>query len=160
MPESRDITWNEFHWDCRLVATRIATVLQDNNKSIGLLCVARGGLVVGRLIDGHLRSMGLNPSLGVISSQGYDGTEQSDTQTTGEPYWLTGEQPEVVVIIDDMVDTGRTLDSVKAVCKEHDMVAMTAVVYFKPSAKQQPNIYAHMVDDRWLRFPFETEDMT
>lgn len=60
-----------------------------------------------------------------------------------------------ILIVDDVADTGRTLDLVKTFCAEHVREARVAVLYEKPRSIVKCE-YVWERTDRWIDFPWST----
>lgn len=60
-----------------------------------------------------------------------------------------------VLIVDDVADTGKTLELVHEFCADHVAEARTAVLYHKPRSIIVPD-YAWKQTDLWINFPWST----
>jgi hypoxanthine phosphoribosyltransferase len=61
-----------------------------------------------------------------------------------------------VLVVDDVADTGKTLELVRSVIAEHVSEARSAVLYQKPrSVIDAEYVWKHT--DRWINFPWSTE---
>lgn len=54
------------------------------------------------------------------------------------------------LVVDDICDTGKTLDTI--------LEAPTAVLHYKPTASVQPTFYAKEVGEEWIVYPWERAD--
>lgn len=54
------------------------------------------------------------------------------------------------LVVDDICDTGKTLDTI--------LEAPTAVLHYKATASVQPTLYAKEVGDEWIVYPWERAD--
>ncbi len=63
---------------------------------------------------------------------------------------LTGLKPSRVLVVDDIVDTGKTLS-------EYSTRYDTATLLVKPWAKIKPTYHIHITED-WPVFPYERDD--
>jgi hypoxanthine phosphoribosyltransferase len=61
-----------------------------------------------------------------------------------------------VLVVDDVADTGRTLELVHHFCRGHVAQARTAVLYEKPQSVIKTD-YAWRYTDRWINFPWSTQ---
>ena len=61
-----------------------------------------------------------------------------------------------VLIADDVADTGRTLEHVRAFCADHVAEARIAVIYEKPITVVQSD-YVWRRTDRWIEFPWSID---
>jgi len=81
-----------------------------------------------------------------------------DHQTQSAPVVIKSPDPELmgdgagVLIVDDLVDTGRTLD----VVRDHLPRAHIATVYAKPMGRDRVNTFITEVSqDTWIFFPWD-----
>jgi hypothetical protein len=61
-----------------------------------------------------------------------------------------------VLVVDDVADTGRTLELVHDFCAGHVAEARTAVLCAKPHSVIECD-YAWRHTDKWINFPWSTE---
>jgi hypoxanthine phosphoribosyltransferase len=119
-----------------------------------VLSIARGGLGLG---------MGLGYALDVknlsaVNVEFYTGVdERLDVPIMLPP------TPDVVdlaglriLIADDVADTGRTLETVRAFCADHVAEARSAVIYEKPGTVVRPD-YVWRRTERWIDFPWSAD---
>ncbi|MBS42281.1 MAG: phosphoribosyltransferase [Nocardioides sp.] len=119
-----------------------------------VLAIARGGLGL---------AMGLGYALDVknlsaVNVEFYTAVEQRldvpiMLPPTPDAIDLSGLK---VLITDDVADTGKTLEIVRAYCADHVAEARTAVIYEKPWTVVNPE-YVWRRTDRWINFPWSTE---
>ena len=62
-----------------------------------------------------------------------------------------------VLVVDDVADTGKTLELVHQFCAGHVAEARTAVLYEKPQSIIKAD-FAWRRTDRWVNFPWSTEE--
>jgi len=159
--QQTEISWNEVDHHCRLLANRIAKTVVQTEVQCGLLFVARGGLVLGRMIDGYLRKQGFQLPIGFVQARSYKAIGKIDSAIEmSTVFWPELSIPKLIFIIDDIADTGRTLETVSHLFGEgHNGGIMTVCMFYKAQSTVQPSIYSCMVDDdEWITFPYETED--
>ena len=140
------VSWTELHRDARALAWRLA----DLGPFKGLVAITRGGLVpaaiVARELDVRL--------IETISITSYDHLRQ------GELKVLKGVAPELlrkggegVLIVDDLVDTGKTARVVRELLPD----AHFATVYAKPMGRPLVDTFITEVSqDTWIFFPWDT----
>lgn len=58
--------------------------------------------------------------------------------------------------VDDVADTGKTLELVRDFCSDSVAEARTAVLYSKPHSIIEPD-FAWRRTDKWINFPWSTE---
>jgi hypoxanthine phosphoribosyltransferase len=61
-----------------------------------------------------------------------------------------------VLIADDVADTGKTLEHVRAFCADHVAEARIAVVYEKPWTEVHPE-YVWRRTEKWIDFPWSSQ---
>ncbi len=137
------ISWEQLHRDSKALAWR----LLDLDYFKGIVAITRGGLVpaaiIARELDIHL--------IDTVCISSYDwqdkkGEAQILKKFTGDGKgWL---------LIDDLVDTGRTAKIVKEMVPQ----AHFATVYAKPSGKDTVDTFITEVSqDTWILFPWDSE---
>jgi xanthine phosphoribosyltransferase len=132
------ISWEQLHRDAKALAWR----LLDRGYFQGILAITRGGLVpaaiVARELDIHL-----------VDS--YDWKNKK-----GEAEVLKGFNGDGAgwLLVDDLVDTGRTARIVREMVPK----AHFATVYAKPAGREQVDTYITEVSqDTWILFPWDAE---
>ena len=141
------ISWDQIHRDSRALAWRLA----GRGPEAGwraVVAITRGGMapamIVARELDIRL--------VDTISIRSYD------HQTQGEPEVLSRPDPEVmgdgdgVLVIDDLVDSGKTLEVVRGLYPK----AHFATVYAKPKGEPMVDTFITGVSqDTWIFFPWD-----
>ena len=137
------ISWEQLHRDSRALAWR----LLDMECFKGIIAITRGGLVpaaiVARELDIHL--------IETICISSYDWKDKK-----GKAEVLKGVEGsgEGWLLIDDLVDTGRTAGVVKEMVPK----AHFATVYAKPAGRNEVDTYITEVSqDTWILFPWDAE---
>ncbi|HUF56201.1 MAG TPA: xanthine phosphoribosyltransferase [Thermohalobaculum sp.] len=142
------VSWEQIHRDSRALAWR----LDKQGPGPGgewraLVAVTRGGMVPACIVA---RELGIR-IVDTISVKSYDHQSRSDAQVLKAPSEEVGEG-EGVLIVDDLVDTGRTLE----VVRERYPKAHVATVYAKP--KGRPLVHTFITEvsqDTWIFFPWD-----
>jgi xanthine phosphoribosyltransferase len=149
MPEkSFPVSWDQFHRDARALAWR----LNGAGPFQAIVTVTRGGLVpaaiVARELDVRL--------IETVCVQSYDLAKQGDLRI------LKGVAQEIirmngdghgVLIVDDLVDTGKTAKVVRDLLPN----AHFATVYAKPMGRPLVDTFITEVSqDTWIFFPWDT----
>ena len=148
MTESRyqrtyPISWDQLHRDAKALAWR----LLDKDFFKGIIAVTRGGLVPAAIIAREL-DIRLVDTICVSS---YDWQNQK-----GEVKLLKGIEGDGQgwLIIDDLVDTGRT----GKLIREQLPKAHFACIYAKPAGRPLVDTFITEVSqDTWILFPWDTE---
>ncbi len=137
------ISWDQLHRDSKALSWR----LLDHDYFKGIVAVTRGGLVPAAIIAREL-DIRLVDTVCVFSYNWQD--QQGEIEIlksidhSGEG-WL---------IIDDLVDTGRTAESVRKMLPK----AHFATVYAKPAGRPLVDTYVTEVSqDTWILFPWDSE---
>lgn len=151
MPHWEVLTWADFGTAARELAARVSA---DGFRPDVILSIARGGLLLAGGISYALDVK----SVHVMNVKFYtDIDERLEMPVILPPapstVDLTGTR---VLIVDDVADTGRTLELVLAFCAQHVAEARTAVVYEKPGSVVKCE-YVWRRTDRWIDFPWSSE---
>ena len=136
------VSWEELHRHSKALAWR----LMDGGPWQGLVAVTRGGLVPAAIVARELEIRLID----TICIASYDDRSQGDMQVLKEvPGDGTG-----WLIVDDLVDTGRTAQVVRDLLPE----AHFATVYAKPAGRPLVETFITEVSqDTWILFPWDTE---
>ncbi len=137
------ISWDQLHRDSKALAWR----LLDMYYFKGIIAITRGGMVpaavIARELDIHL--------VETICISSYDWKDKK-----GDAEILKGIEGdgEGWLLIDDLVDTGRTAKIVKEMVPK----AHFATVYAKPAGRPLVDTFITEVSqDTWILFPWDTE---
>jgi xanthine phosphoribosyltransferase len=143
------VSWDQFHRDSRALAWR----LHEAGPFDAVVAITRGGLVPAAIVAREL-NVRLIETVCVVSYQDY--------KNQGELKVLKGVAPEVtsmraqgkgVLIVDDLVDTGKTA----RVVRELLPAAHFATVYAKPMGRPLVDTFITEVSqDTWIYFPWDT----
>ena len=142
--KSFPVSWEELHRNSRALAWR----LLEMNTFKGIVAVTRGGLVpaaiVARELDIRLIDTVCVKSYNKKSKGSVNVLKDATASGTGEN-WL---------IVDDLVDTGETIKSIRLTLPD----AHYATVYAKPSGREQVDTFITEVSqDTWIYFPWDME---
>jgi xanthine phosphoribosyltransferase len=147
MPEKAfPVSWDQFHRDARALAWR----LNGAGPFEAIVTVTRGGLVpaaiVARELDLHL--------IETICISSYNHIQQSQLKVLkGVAPELLSKRGEGVLIVDDLVDTGKTARVVRDLLPG----AHFATVYAKPMGRPLVDTFITEVSqDTWIFFPWDT----
>jgi len=141
------VSWDQFHRDARALAWR----LNGAGPFDALVCITRGGLVPAAIVA---RELGIRMIETVCVASYHDYTEQ------GELRVLKGIGAEVraggngrgILVVDDLVDTGKTARVVRDLLPE----AHFATVYAKPMGRPLVDTFVTEVSqDTWIYFPWD-----
>jgi xanthine phosphoribosyltransferase len=143
------VSWDQFHRDSRALAWR----LHAAGPFDALVCITRGGLVPAAVVAREL-NVRVIETICIASYQDY--RNQGDIKVIkGVAAEITSmrAQGKGVLIVDDLVDTGKTARVVREILP----AAHFATVYAKPMGRPLVDTYVTEVSqDTWIYFPWDT----
>jgi len=145
-----DLSWFRIQTDIEELASKIRSSGEEFDH---MLCVARGGLVIGGLLS-HLIKVG---KISSIDLKHYKGQMALEEVSEISPACAVT-QGEKVLVVDDLVDTG---DTAKFVHDKYgdDVNIKVAVLYDKTEGKNPPDFCVEEAPaDEWITFPWEIGD--
>jgi xanthine phosphoribosyltransferase len=144
------VSWDQFHRDSRALAWRLS-----GQKAAwqAIVCVTRGGLVPAAIIA---RELGLRLIETVCVASYHDYRDQGGLQVLkpigADIVKLGGGQGAGVLVIDDLVDTGKTAKLVREMVPK----AHYATMYAKPAGRPLVDTFVTEVSqDTWIYFPWD-----
>jgi xanthine phosphoribosyltransferase len=143
------VSWDEFHRDARALAWRLAGA----GPFQAIVAVTRGGLVPAAIVA---RELGIR-LIETVCVASYMHQSQGDVRIlkTVAPDLISaaGGDGKGVLIVDDLVDTGRTARLVRELLPK----AHFATVFAKPMGRPMVDTYITEVSqDTWIFFPWDT----
>jgi xanthine phosphoribosyltransferase len=147
MPEKAfPVSWDQFHRDARALAWR----LNGAGPFSAIVTVTRGGLVPAAIVA---RELGVH-LIETICITSYNHTQQGELKVLkGVAPELLERRGEGVLIVDDLVDTGKTARVVRDLLP----AAHFATVYAKPMGRPLVDTFITEVSqDTWIFFPWDT----
>jgi len=151
--EKVDITWEQLHRDCNLLVKDI----RDNKLEVGVVVgLMRGGMIPATIISYALAVPML--SIGVRTYQGNKKTTHTDVyQSAVEAINNMPQHASInALIVDDISDTGETLDSMLELCSPLFNSVFTLTPYIKMGTKHIPHYYAFTyAKQQWVEFPWD-----
>ncbi|MDF1670876.1 MAG: xanthine phosphoribosyltransferase [Roseovarius sp.] len=142
------VSWDQLHRDARALAWRLDGKGPDGGEWKAVVAITRGGMAPAMIVARELDIRMVD----TISVKSYNNQTQSDPKVIKSPDMdLVGDGTGVLVV-DDLVDTGRTLDVVlKCMPKAH-----IATVYAKPMGRDRVKTFVTEVSqDTWIFFPWD-----
>ncbi|TYB81732.1 xanthine phosphoribosyltransferase [Maritimibacter fusiformis] len=143
------ISWDQIHRDSRALAWRL-----DGHGPLeggawkAVVAITRGGMAPAMIVSRELDIRHVD----TISVKSYNHQEQSEPVVIKSPDMALVGDGEGVLIVDDLVDTGKTLEVVRALMPK----AHFATVYAKPKGKPMVDTYITEVSqDTWIFFPWD-----
>ena len=143
------VSWDQFHRDARALTWR----LNDAGPFKAIVCITRGGLVPAAIVSRELE-IRLIETVCVASYHDYKNQGEAEVIKTVSPHVmeLGGEGGENILIIDDLVDTGKTAKIVREMLPK----AHFATVYAKPIGRPLVDTFVTEVSqDTWIYFPWD-----
>ena len=142
-PQNLTVSWEEMHRNARALAAKL--LKQGTFQAV--IGVARGGLIPATIVA---RELGIR-LVDTVCIAHYD--EQNVLTEPKMMKMLAGDGTGCVVV-DDLVDTGRTL----ALLRQYLPKAHYATIYMKPDGKALVDSYVMEVSqDTWIHFPWEQQ---
>jgi xanthine phosphoribosyltransferase len=143
------VSWDQLHRDARALAWRLQGRGPDNGNWRAVVAITRGGMAPAMIVARELDIRVVD----TVSVKSYDKQNQSEAHLIKAP------NPEImenggegVLIVDDLVDTGKTLELVRALYPK----AHFATVYAKPKGNPMVETYVTEVSqDTWIFFPWD-----
>ena len=142
------VSWDQLHRDARALAWRLDGKGPDNGDCKAVVAITRGGMAPAMIIARELDIR----TVDTISIRSYDHQTQGEARITKHPDMELVGDGEGVLVIDDLVDTGRTLEVVRALLPR----AHIATVYAKPKSRALVQTFVTEVSqDTWIYFPWD-----
>ena len=147
-----------------------ARVFESGFRPSFIVAIWRGGAPIGIAVQELLDYFGVESDHIAIRTSSYSGIDgrASEVRVHGLNYLLKNiEQVDRLLIVDDVFDTGRTIEVVIQTLREkarrntpHEI--RVAVPFYKPSRNQTdriPDYYLHETE-QWIKFPHSLEGLT
>ncbi|MBS1301673.1 xanthine phosphoribosyltransferase [Loktanella sp. SALINAS62] len=148
------ISWDQIHRDSRALAWRLDGLGPDGQageKGGGwkaIVAITRGGMAPAMIVARELDIR----TVDTISVKSYDHQNQSDASVLKTPDADMMGDGTGILIVDDLVDSGRTLELVREMFPK----AHFATVYAKPKGRPQVDTFITEVSqDTWIFFPWD-----
>ncbi len=141
------VSWDQFHRDARALAWR----LHSAGPFEAIVCITRGGLVPAAIVAREL-DLRVIETISVVSYRDYKNQNAPEVVKSIEGKLLaTGGQG--ILVVDDLVDTGKTAKVVRELLPK----AHFAAVYAKPLGRPLVDTFVTEVSqDTWIYFPWDT----
>ncbi len=142
------VSWDQLHRDARALAWRLDGQGPDNGAWRAVVAITRGGMAPAMIVARELDIRMVD----TISVKSYNHQSQSEPQVIKSPDMSVIGDGEGVLVVDDLVDTGKTLE----VVRKHMPKAHVATVYAKPMGRPQVDSFITEVSqDTWIFFPWD-----
>jgi xanthine phosphoribosyltransferase len=148
-PKAFPVSWDQFHRDARALAWR----LSGQGHWEAIVAITRGGLVPAAIVA---RELDIRLIETVCVASYHDYKAQGDLMVMKEVashlIELGGGEGKGILIIDDLVDTGKTAKVVRDMMPK----AHFATVYAKPQGRPMVDTFVTEVSqDTWIYFPWD-----
>jgi len=144
------ITWNVYHDLSRKLAASILSHTPDIDR---IVAISRGGLTLGHLLSDFLRI-----PIATFTIQSYTDIQNQGEIKIVEPL-KTRIRGKKVLIVDDVADSGKTLERAIAYVKRFGPTDITTVtMFYKPRSVYRPDYFAEETT-KWILFPYEPTEM-
>lgn len=142
------VSWDQLHRDARALAWRLQGHGPDEGGWRAVVGITRGGLVPAMIVSRELDIRVVD----TISVKSYSHQSQKDAVVTKSPQAALMGDGTGILIVDDLVDTGKTLELVRGLYPR----AHFATVYAKPQGRGLVDTYVTEVSqDTWIFFPWD-----
>jgi xanthine phosphoribosyltransferase len=142
------ISWDQIHRDSRALAWRLDGKGPGDGTWKAVIAITRGGLAPAMIVARELDIR----TVDTISIKSYDHQQQSEAVVLKSPDMELMGDGEGVLIVDDLVDTGKTLKVVRNLFPK----AHIATVYAKPEGRPMTDSFITEVSqDTWIFFPWD-----
>lgn len=137
------ISWDQLHRDAKALAWR----LLDHDFYQGIIAITRGGLVPAAIIAREL-------DIRLVDTVCVSSYAWKDQKGDVEVLKAIDHDGRGWLIIDDLVDTGRTAEVVRKMLPQ----AHFATIYAKPGGRPLVDTFVTEVSqDTWILFPWDSE---
>jgi len=141
------VSWDQLHRDARALAWRLQGEAPDAGWR-AVVAITRGGMAPAMIVARELDIR----TVDTISVKSYNHQTQSAPEVIKHPDMQLVADGAGVLIVDDLVDTGKTLEVVRA----HMPRARVATVYAKPQGRDMVDTFVTEVSqDTWIFFPWD-----
>lgn len=151
------VSWSDYHGTIERLARAVHGSAWPFNQ---IVCIARGGLRVGDTLSRIFKQ-----PLAIISTQSYTGEGGMERGAITVAEHMTMTTPGLgdrILLVDDLVDSGITLEVVRDHLAEKYAVReiRTAVLWYKACSRFKPDYFVdYLADNPWIHQPFEPYDV-
>ena len=142
------ISWDQIHRDSRALAWRLDGQGPGDGGWRAVVAITRGGMAPAMIVSRELDIR----TVDTISIKSYDHQQRSDAVVLKSPDAALMGDGTGILIVDDLVDSGKTLEVVRAMYPR----AHFATVYAKPKGRPMVDTFITEVSqDTWIFFPWD-----
>lgn len=140
------VSWDQFHRDARALAWRLASA----GPFQSIVCITRGGLVPAAIVA---RELGTRVIETICVASYHDYKTQGGIEVLKDVAQdIAATSGEGILVIDDLVDTGKTAKVVRDMLPK----AHFATIYAKPLGRPMIDTFVTEVSqDTWIYFPWD-----
>lgn len=147
------VSWDQIHRDSRALAWRLDGEGPDDGAWRAVVAITRGGMAPAMIVSRELDIRTVDTiSIKSYHSGGGKADQRREAEILKSPDPDLMGDGEGILIVDDLVDTGRTLELVRSRYPK----AHVATVYAKPMGRPQVDTFITEVSqDTWIFFPWD-----
>ncbi|EAQ01155.1 xanthine phosphoribosyltransferase [Pseudooceanicola batsensis HTCC2597] len=142
------VSWDQIHRDSRALAWRLDGHGPDDGNWKAVVAITRGGMAPAMIVARELDIRMVD----TISVRSYHHQAQGEAEILNTPDAGMMGDGTGVLVVDDLVDSGKTLELVRQMYPK----AHFATVYAKPKGREQVDTFITEVSqDTWIFFPWD-----
>ncbi|SIN87912.1 xanthine phosphoribosyltransferase [Vannielia litorea] len=142
------VSWDQIHRDSRALAWRLDGKGPDAGAWKAVVAITRGGMAPAMIVARELDIR----TVDTISVKSYDHQDRTEAKVLKAPDAAMMGDGEGILVVDDLVDTGKTLELVRRLYPR----AHFATVYAKPQGEPMVDTFITGVSqDTWIFFPWD-----
>ena len=142
------VSWDQIHRDSRALAWRLDGKGPDGGGWRAVVAITRGGMAPAMIVARELDIR----TVDTVSVKSYDHQSQDEAVVLKAPDATMMGDGTGILIVDDLVDTGKTLELVRRMYPN----AHFATVYAKPQGEPMVDTFITGVSqDTWIFFPWD-----
>ena len=147
------ISWDQLHRDARALAWRLDGKGPDDGAWKAVVAITRGGMAPAMIVARELDIRVVDTiSVKSYHSGGGKADQRREAEVLKAPSADIMGDGEGILIVDDLVDSGKTLELVRELYPK----AHFATVYAKPQGEPQVDSFITGVSqDTWIFFPWD-----
>jgi hypoxanthine phosphoribosyltransferase len=144
-------TWNQVH---TMLVDQSEKILGSDFKPDVIIGVARGGVIPARILSDLLE----NSNFTVIRVKSRHGNPDDRREPVLIQPLIFPVEEKKVLVVDDVADTGRSLDMVKEHVQQQEAAeTRIATLYYKPWSSVKPDYYEKETE-KWIVFPWDVTE--
>jgi len=148
MVEFHTATWEEIEESIFEIASKM---LEEDYMPDVIVAILTGGLIPAKLLSDLLDIK----TIRYIEIKFYKGVRVTEMKPLLKGIYIDNLEGKKVLIVDDVVDTGTTLEVVEQIVRFFNPLEVkTATLYVKPWSRKYPNYY-NIIIDKWIIFPWD-----